>query len=502
MEISNLVSSTMATQGIVVLCIYLVGMLGVGFYCNKKFVTNLSGFLTGGRSLGPWIFALTYGSTYLSSSTFIGNTATASKGGLAYLMMPTLQMILLPVGLLAFSHGLRKISRRLGAMTIPEYIGKRYQSPISGLVASLIIIIFMVPYMVGVVKGGAVSLQQLLGVSYNVGVFLVAGVACIYLMCGGYMARCYTDVAQGIMMCIGMVLTVVAGFFIVGGPTEIANKLAVIDPQLLETPGPMGWSNLLLFSSVFAISPWGLPQLVQTNFTIRNKKTVYISAIVLSVWISLMLFGSMILGNMGRAHFGNQYMDNPDNIFPALVLTFFPNVIGALIICAVIAAAMSTIDGVLMTSGSAVGVDIYKKFLKKDASDKQTLMVTNVAMLVIVAVVIIWAFRPPAMLLYFTSYAFSVIAGGLLIPIFMGIFNKKGTAGASLSSIITGTGVTLLWYIIKPGGNYILGCPPFIAGVIFSAIVFLVVQRMTQSLPQAFVDDLYSKEAEAAAYDS
>ena len=247
----------LVVAGIIVLGAYMIGMLGIGIYCNKKYANNLSGFLTGGRNLGPWVFALTYGSTYLSASTFIGNTGTAYKAGMAYLMMPVAQVVLLPIGLILFSHGLRRVSVRLNAMTIPEYVSKRFKSPIAGLIASLVILIFMVPYMVGVVKGGAVSLAGLFGIPYIVAVLLVSGVACVYLIFGGYMARCYTDVVQGAMMAIGMMAVLIGGFFIVGGPTEIAAGVAASDPALLETPGPMGWSELFLFSSVYALTPWG-----------------------------------------------------------------------------------------------------------------------------------------------------------------------------------------------------------------------------------------------------
>lgn len=486
--------------GLIVLVIYVIGMLAIGFYCHKKYASNLSGFLTGGRSLGPWIFALTYGSTYLSSSTFIGNTGTAYKAGMAYLMMPVAQIILLPIGLILFSHGLRRTSVRLGAMTIPEYISKRYKSPAAGLIASIVIIVFIVPYMVGVVKGGALSLSQLFSLNYSVCVFLVAGVALVYLAFGGYMARCYTDVVQGLMMAFGMLAVLIAGFVIVGGPTEIAAGVGASDPALLETPGPMGWSNLFLFSTVFAISPWGLPQLVQTNFTIKDKKTVYVSSIVLTFWLGAILLGSMIIGNMGRAYFGDQYLSNVDAVFPALVLNFFPNAIGAIIIVAVIAAAMSTIDGVLMTSGSAFGVDIFKKFIKKDATDKQVLTVTNITMMVIIIGVIIWAFNPPKMILMFTSYAFSVIGSTLIVPVFAGFISKKGTKASCVASMITGGGMTLLWYIFKINGNYILGIPPFVAGVVFAILVFMVVSRVSEPLPKEFVEDLFSKEAEAMAY--
>lgn len=495
-----MLSGNLALIGFIVLTIYIIGMLFIGFYCNRKYTNNLNGFLTGGRSLGPWIFALTYGSTYLSSSTFIGNTGTAYKAGLAYLMMPLAQVVLLPLGLLLFSHGLRRASVRLQAMTIPEYISKRFKSSAAGGIASIVIIIFMVPYMVGVVKGGALSLAQLFGISYGIAVILVSAVACVYLIFGGYMARCYTDVVQGLMMAFGMMAVLIAGFCIIGGPSAISAGVAASDPALLETPGPMGWSNLFLFSTVYALTPWGLPQLVQTNFTIKDRKTVYVSSILLSIWLGAILWGSMIIGNMGRAYYGNAFINNVDAVFPSMVLEFFPNVIGAIVIVAVIAASMSTIDGVLMTSGSAFGVDIYKKFLKKDATDRQVMNVTNIMMFSIMIVVVIWAFNPPEMISLFSTFAFSVIAATLIVPVFGGTYFKSGTRAGCVSAMLAGCFGTLFWYTVKPGGGFILGMPPFVAGAVLSIIVYVIVNKKSEPLPKEFVEDLFSKEAEEDAY--
>ena len=123
-------------------------------------------------------------------------------------------------------------------------------------------------------------------------------------------------------------------------------------------------------------------------------------------------------------------------------------------------------------------------------------------MFIIIAVVIVWAFYPPEMISYFTSYAFSVIAGTLIVPVFAGFYSRKGTKAGCLASMLTGGLGTLFWYIVKPGGNYILGCPPFVAGAILSAIVFFAVSKFTTPLPKEFVDDLFSKEAEEGAYAS
>lgn len=242
--------SKIKIMGYAVLGLYFVGMLAIGYFCNKKYANNVDGFFAGGKNLGPWVFALTYGSTYLSSSTFVGNTATAYSGGLAYLFMPLAQMLLLPLGLIFFSHILRKMSQSLDVVTIPAYLEKRFKSPAAGMITSLIIVIFFIPYLVGIVKASALSLGALLGVEYKIGVLVIAFISFVYLMFGGYMARCYTDVVQGVMMVVGMMAVVIAGFFIVGGPSAITEGVKAADPALLETPGPKGWSALFLYSTV------------------------------------------------------------------------------------------------------------------------------------------------------------------------------------------------------------------------------------------------------------
>jgi len=490
-------SKSVVIMGYVILALYLAGMLLIGYICRKKYTDTVSGFFAGGKKLGPWVFALTYGSTYLSSSTFVGNTGTAYAGGMAYLFMPLAQILSLPLGLIFFSHMLRKMSKTLDVVTIPTYLEKRFKSSAAGIIASIVIVIFFIPYLVGIVKAGALSLGALLGIPYNWGVLMIALISVIYLMFGGYMARCYTDVAQGIMMFVGMSAVVIAGFFIVGGPTAIAEGVAKADPALLETPGPKGWSALFLYSTVFAIAPWGLPTLVQTNFTIGNRKHVYTAAVVLSIWVAFVLFGSMIIGNMGRAYFGDLYIDSVDKVFPALVMEWFPNVFGALIIVAVIAAAMSTIDGTLMNSGAAVGVDLYKRYFKKDADDKAVIRVSNIAMLIITIIVIIWAFNPPAMVLTLTSWAFSLVAGGLIVPVYVGLYYKRATGAGCVAGIIAGVLGTLLWYLTKSP----LGIPPFVMGCVFSALALFIVSSFTKPLPKEFVDRLFVPVDDSLIYD-
>ena len=491
----------MLTQSIIVLVLYFVGMLAIGIYCNKKYAGSLSGFLAGGRSLGPWLFAFVYGSTYLSSSTLVGTSAAGYKAGISWLFMPIPQVVFIPLGILLFSHGLRKMSKRMDVYTVPEFLARRYKSSGAGLITSIVIILFMIPYMISVVKGGALSLGALLGVPYFWSVILVAGVAGVYIITGGYMARTYTDLVQAILMFFGVLLVAVAGLIAVGGPSGVATSLAAQDPELVSTPGPMGWSQIALFATVFGISPWGLPQLVQTNFTFKKRSVVYTSAIVLSFWACVVLFGTTINSVVGRAMYGDALLENVDALFPTMVMDLFPNFIGAIIICAVLAAAMSTLDGILMTAGSSFACDIYQKFLKKNASEKQVLRMNSIAMMIIIVIVVIGAMNPPKMMLTLTSYAFSVIAGCLMIPIFGGIYTKKGTTAGCLAGIIAGGVSTLLWYIIKIDGGYILGIPPFITGIVVSCIAYFAVSAATKKLPEDFVNDLFSKEASLAAYD-
>ncbi|MDN5301872.1 MAG: solute:Na+ symporter, family [Thermoanaerobacteraceae bacterium] len=500
-EVLKVLSGKLYVSGLIIMVIYIVGMLIIGIYCNKKYANTLSNFLTGGRSLGPWLFALVYGSTYFSSSTMVGNAGTGYKAGVAWLFMPATQFICLPLGILIFSYGLRKMSVILNVMTVPDFISERYKSPLSGALGSILIIVFMIPYMVAVVKGGAVSLQTLLNVSYSVAALLVCGVAGAYMVAGGYMARAYTDFVQGILMFIGALVTFVLGFKVLGGPAGIAAKLASIDFNLVETPGPLGWSGIFLFSTVFGIAPWGLPQLVQTNFTIKKREVVYTSAIFLSIWAAIVLFCANGSGVMARAYFGDKLIKNPDLAFPMFVLSMMPNIMGTIVICSIIAAAMSTIDGVLMTAGTAFSCDIYKKFINKNASESAVLKLTSAIMLIITVIVYFLALNPPQMLLYLTSYAFSVIAAAFIAPIFFGIYWKKGTSAGCLASMISGTVFTLIWYALQNNGKFPLGLPPFLSGMIVSFLVFFIVSKYTLQLPADFIEKLFSEDIDLEIYE-
>lgn len=501
-SITTSLTGNLAITGWIVLGLYLVLMIAIGVYCNKRFTNSLNGFLLGGRSLGPWIFALTYGSTYVSTAAFIGNAGSGYKSGMAYMLMPVPQILLIPLGMLIVAPRLRVLSQRLNVMTIPQMLGGRYKSTYMQFVGSVVILICIIPMMVSVTKGGALAVAQLLNLSYGVSVFLVSGVALAYLVFGGFMARVYTDLVQGSVMFIGMLLIVIFGLWSFGGVSGLADKLATVDTRLLETPGPTGWHDLLLFSSVFALTPWGSPQYVQTIFTINKKRSIYASAVLLSIWFGLLLVGPIVVGNMSRATFGNAFIDNVDKAFPAFTLHMFPNIIGALIIVAAIAAAMSSIDGILMTIGSAFGVDLYRRFFKKDATDKQTIMATNVMMIVAEVIVVIWALYPPDMLLYLNAVSHSIVGSSFLIPVFMAVRNKKATTAAGVASMTAGIATCLVWYFgaATVNGPYWFNMPPFVMAAIVATVVFLLVQRVTKPMDPAFVNDLFSKEAEEAAY--
>ena len=169
----------------------------------------------------------------------------------------------------------------------------------------------------------------------------------------------------------------------------------------------------------------------------------------------------------------------------------------SLIIVAVIAAAMSTIDGTLMNSGAAVGVDLYKRYFKKDADDKAVIRVSNIAMLIITIIVIIWAFNPPAMVLTLTSWAFSLVAGGLIVPVYVGLYYKRATGAGCVAGIIAGVLGTLLWYLTKSP----LGIPPFVMGCVFSALALFIVSSFTKPLPKEFVDRLFVPVDDSLIYD-
>lgn len=479
----------LTATNLVILVLYLILMAGIGIYC-RRYTTQLEGFFVGFRNLGPWLLAFTYFATYYSSSVMIGNSGTGYKAGLAWFFMPVAQVLLIPIGLLLFAKALMNASKQLGVITIPDYFKTRYRSTLPSGVLAVIMVVFLVPYMVAVTKGGALAFETLLGVPYKWAVVIIIVITAAYTTVGGFMGGVITDMIQGIIMIIGAVTVFIVSLVAAGGPTGVAMKLQAVNPQLIQTPGTLGWAGLLGFSFVFGIAPWGLPQLLQKTLAMKSRRVVGPSAVVVLLTALLILYTCNGSGIIARALFANEFIDNPDYAFPMLIARYLPPVMGAILLTAIVAAVMSTLDAILLVAAGAVSRDLYQQIINKNASDKSVLRLTWIIMLILAVITLFASFSPPPMLLYLTAFSFSLMTATILAPMFFGIYYRKATLAGCVASQIVGVVVVLMLTILKI--KFLIH--PLIPGLLAALIVLPVVSSFTKKLPEDFVNRIFSDD--------
>jgi sodium/pantothenate symporter len=480
---------TFTFTNLLVLLVYLAAMIWIGIYC-RRYSTKLEGFFVGFRSLGPWFLGFTYFATYYSSSVMVGNSGVGYKTGIAWMFMAIPQVVLIPIGLLLFAAALMNTSRQLGVITVPDYLRVRYKSNFPSGFLAIIMVVFLVPYMVAVTKGGALTFQTLLGVSYNWGVVIIIGITLAYTVVGGFMSGVITDMVQGIIMTVGAVVVFIVALVVAGGPTGVADKLNAIDPKLITAPGALGWTGLLGFSFVFGIAPWGLPQLLQKTFAMKNRRVVGPSAIIVILLAVFIMHTCNGIGVIARALYGNEFINNPDYAFPMTVVRLLPPFIDAFLLTAVVAAVMSTLDAVLLVAAGAVSRDLYQRVINSKASDESVLKVTWVVMIILSLVTMAFAFSPPPMLLYLTVFSFALLTSTILAPLFFGIYYRGGTLAGCVTSQILGVATVLIFNIFKI--KFLIH--PLVPGLIVALIALPLVSRFTEPLPQEFVNRIFSKE--------
>jgi len=270
-----------------VLVLYVVGMLGLGYFASQR-TRSLGDFFLAGRNLGPWVSAFAYGTTYFSAVLFIGYAGRIGWGfGLSSLWIVVGNTIVGSLlAWLVLAQRTRRLTERLNAMTMPEFLKARYGSELLKVLAALVIFFFLVPYSASVYMGLSYLFDAVLGIPYRYALLLMAVLTGVYLLMGGYLAVSLTDAVQGMIMLFGSLFLV--GYLLarpeVGGLPQAVARLSQVDPRLVSPVGPPGFWPLFGLVVLTSLGPWGLPQMVQKFYAIRNEKMVATATVVVTIF--------------------------------------------------------------------------------------------------------------------------------------------------------------------------------------------------------------------------
>jgi len=316
---------------ILILVLYFAVLIGIGLYCRKH-ATDVNGFVLGGRSVGPWLTAFAYGTSYFSAVVFVGY---AGQFGWKYGIAATWAGIgnALIGSLLAWvvlGRRTRIMTQHLNSATMPQFFGERFASKPLKIIASVIIFIFLIPYTASLYNGLSRLFGMAFEIDYSVCIILMAILTAIYVIAGGYMATAINDFIQGIIMLVGIVVIIAAIINSKGGFMAAYEGLAQIsDSTVSDSPGVFASFfgsdplNLLFVVILTSLGTWGLPQMVQKFYAIKDEGAIQKGTIISTVFALVVAGGCYFLGGFGRLF--SEQIDVVKNGYDSIIPTMLQN---------------------------------------------------------------------------------------------------------------------------------------------------------------------------------
>ncbi len=460
--------STTVLITIPMLVCFFALMIGVGVACRKH-ATNVDGFVLGGRAVGPWLTAFAFGTSYFSAVIFVGYAGQFGWNfGLASTWIGLGNAFI--GSLLAWSvlgRRTRVMTQHLESKTMPDFFEKRYDSKKLKVVASFIVFVFLIPYTASLYNGLSSLFNNVFAVPYWVVVVVMAVLTGIYVIFGGYMATAINDFIQGIIM-LGGIIAVIASVLAQNGGFNAAVEALGVQAGTAYT-SMFGPNPIFLFFVVMltSLGTWGLPQMVGKFYSIKDEGSIKKGTIISTVFAVVVAGGCYFLGGFGQLYKTQMAADGFiaengtvmfDKVIPTMLGELAP-VIVALVIVLVLAASMSTLSSLVLTSSSTLTLDVVKPAMEKKAavSEKKSVFIMRVFIVFFIAVSAVIAILKDSIwsdsvfIAQMMGVSWGALAGAFLAPFMYGLYWKKTTKAAVAASFIFGTGLEIVQLLISVG---------------------------------------------------
>ena len=503
---------------IIFLVVFFAIMIGIGLVTRKK-ANSVEGFVLGGRNAGPWLTAFGYGTSYFSAVVFIGY---AGQFGWKYGVASTWIGIGNAVigSLLAWivlGRRTRVMTKHLNSKTMPDFFGKRFDSKALRITAALISFIFLIPYTSSVYNGLSRLFNMAFNIDYKICIIVMAALTCVYVILGGYMATVVNDFVQGIIMLIGITAVIVSvlnnngGFM--GALTTLSNTPADASvPTGMQGaftsffgPDPLNLLGVIVLTS---LGTWGLPQMVGKFYAIKDEKAVKTGTIISTVFAFIVAGGCYFLGGFARLYSSNPAIYKADgtpaydSIIPTM-LEGLPDILLGVVIVLGLSASMSTLSSLVLTSSSTVTLDLVaqiknNKNVDQKKKEKTQLITMRLFLVFFIVVSVLLSLNPPTFIAQLMGYSWGALAGAFLAPFLWGLYWKKTSKAAVVTSFVCGC--TLMIIQLGISMKIITVSGPFL-GLIFKNSLYSGVFSMLSSLIIVPVVSLISAKTRPAGVD-
>jgi SSS family solute:Na+ symporter len=496
----------------IIIIVYLLATLYLGYRAWKE-TKDSEGYLLAGRKTHPYIMAMSYGATFISTSAIVGFGGIAGVYGFGLLWLTLLNIFVgIFLAFVVYGKRTRKMGHSLKAMTFPELLGKRFDSKFIQWFSGLVIFLGMPLYASVVLIGAARFMETTMNIDFNVALLIYTVIIAAYVIWGGLKGVMYTDAMQGTIMFIGMAFLLIMTYTQLGGVTaanQALTDMAPLVPEKMKALGDTGWTSMPTFGSAWwwtlistivmgvGIGVLAMPQLVVRFMTVRSNRELNRGVLIGGIFILAMTGVAFVVGSLSNVFFyqtqGNISINiakgNADSIIPLYINAATPEWFVYLFMLTLLAAAMSTSSSQFHVQGSAIGRDIYETLTGKKSGG--SILITRMGIMVAIVIAVILGYTLPANIIARGTAIFFGLCAISFLPMYTcALYWKRATRSGAIAGLVTGSVLTVFWYVfIHKAEAAPLGVSKMLLGrdVLITQMPWPVVDPIVVLLPLSFL---------------
>jgi len=462
---------------IITFILYLVALLFIGYLAKKKFSKNYEDFVSGGKSFGAWVTAISSSASAESAWVMLGLSGLGYSKGLSAYWASIGCIIGYLINAIFVMVPLNRKSRELKSINLEDFIEDSVndKSHVLRIISAIIIVIFMTSYVVAQFTGSGKTLEGMGVASYKMGVIIGGLIIGAYVVMGGYASVSWTDLLQGLLMVFVMLIFPIYGIIKAHGPANILNELSKIGLASFTKDATGSFMfGFILMNLGIALGYPGMPHVVMRYITARDESETKKAAIISIIWGIIVFFGSTTLGILGRVLLPQ--LSDPEHVLPAFTMAFLHPVIAGIVLAAITAAIMSTADSQLMYAATAFIHDFYKKISKKDVKERELVTTTRLIIVGLTLLAMIFALTNIRTIYsYVLNFAWSAMGASFGPIIFLALYYKNFNKWGALASLITGSVFTVVWSMLGLSEKIIYVLIPAFFLSLFLGYIFSVI---------------------------
>jgi sodium/proline symporter len=471
--------------------LYLGFMLWIGLWAYKK-TNNLSDYILGGRSLGPWPSALSAGASDMSGWLLLGMPGYAYVAGWEASWLGLGLIIGTYLNWLIVAPRLRVYSQLAGdSLTLPQYFSNRFKDKVAiRVISAFFILLFFLFYTSSGLVAGGKLFETVFGMDYTIAVTVGTLAVVSYTFFGGFLAVAWTDLVQGLLMAAALILVPVVAFMELGDtPSNIlaASNVELLDPFTKATGEALGWISIVSLLA-WGLGYFGQPHILARFKAIRSKDDIKAARRIAVTWTLIGLVGAFFVGIAGIGYFETPLADS-ETVFITLVQALFHPLVAGILLAAILAAVMSTADSQLLVSSAAFTEDFYKSIFNKEAKPESLVNIGRMAVIGTATIAWLLALDPESSVLGLVSYAWAGFGAAFGPAIILSLFWARMNRQGCLAGILVGGITVVVWKQLSGG---LFDIYEIVPGFILASIAIIAVSLLTPE-PEQEIQDMFTE---------